>query len=131
ESEWLVERRHREDVERVEGRGLFGAGRTLDVDDPLVRVARELVEEARVKPGDTNEDEARLGMPPPDELGRVEKMDVTLVPLLASDVEDERRVIGNAVGRAEREPVVRARRVRAHAGRHDPRRVDPVLGEPT
>src|SRR5438132_739635 len=129
DAEGLVQRRHREDVARVEGRRLFGAARALNVDDALVGVAREFIKEARVKPGNPDEHEPRVRMAPPDEFGGVEHVDVTLVPLLAPDVEDERSVRWNPVRHAERESVPRAQRIRAHARRDDPGRVDALARE--
>ena len=108
DAECLVKRRHREDVARVQRGGFLGAGRALDVDDPLVGVSRELVEEARVKPGDTDEDEARIRVPPPHQLRRVQQVDIALVALLASDVQDERCVARDPVRRTKLRTVVRA-----------------------
>src|SRR5438093_640095 len=111
-------------------RARLGAARALDVDDALVGVARELVEEARVEAGDADEDEPRLGLRPPHDLGRVEKVDVALVPLLAADVEDERRVRGYPVCGAEGLAVGRAGGVRAHPRPDEARRIHAARREP-
>src|SRR2546421_355813 len=92
DAEGLVQGRHGEDIAGVQRGGFFAAAGALDVDDALVGVSRELVEKARVKTRDTDEHEARVRMPSPHQLGRIEQMDVPLVALLASDVEDQRGV---------------------------------------
>src|SRR5437879_4715919 len=51
DAEGLVHRGHREDVGCVKRGGFLGPAGSLDVDDALVSVARELVDEAGVKPG--------------------------------------------------------------------------------
>src|SRR5437899_7211489 len=98
DAEGLVHRGHREDVACVKGGGFLGPASSLDVDDALVSVARELVDEAGVKPGDTDEYETGVGVPPPDHLRGIEEVDVSLVPLLASDLDEEQCVRRNAVG---------------------------------
>src|SRR5207244_1746274 len=102
----------------------LGRRGALDVDDTLVRVARELVEEARVEARDPDKHEARVGMTPQDALRRVEHVDVPLVALLPADVEHERCALGDPVRRPERAPAARASRVRSHTRRDDARRLD-------
>ena len=119
-AEGLVHRGHREDVGCVERGGFLGPAGSLDVDDALVRVAGELVDEARVKTGDTDEHETGVGVPPPHQLRGIEEVDVSLVALLTSDVEDERSVRRNAVRGSEGETIMRTHRVGPHPCRDDP-----------
>ena len=130
EAEGLVPRRHREERAGLERRILVGGRRAFEVDDPLVRVPAEVVEERRVEAGEADEHETRVRMRVPHRLGRVEQLDVALVPLLAADVEDDRRVRRDPVPGAEARGVAGERRVRSHPGRHDPRRLDRVRGVP-
>src|SRR5207245_8813085 len=95
--EGFMQRRHREDVARIERGGLLAPACALDVDDALVVVTRELVDDARIEPGDADEHEARLRMTPPDEFRGIEEVDVPLVALLATDIENEGRARGYAV----------------------------------
>src|SRR6266566_1320228 len=130
DAEGLVQRGHREDIACVQRGGFLESACSLDVDDALVRVASELVDEARVKTGDTDEYETGVGVPPPDHLRGIEEVDVSLVPLLASDIEDERSARRNAVRGSEGETIVRTHRVRPHARRDDPLRVESLAREP-
>src|SRR5712692_9833934 len=128
--ERLVRGRHRVHVTRVERRRLLRGTGTSDLDDALVGVSRELVDHRSVEAGHSDEDEARLVVALPHELGGVEQMDVALVALATSHIEDHRRSGRNAMTRAKRGTIVRAHSVRAHARRDHAIRVDALLSEP-
>src|SRR5687767_3612786 len=130
EPERLVLRRHGEEVTGVERSALLLAARALDVDDPVVGVADEVVDERRVEARDADEDVARLGVLRPHQLRRIQELDVALVSLLASDIEDDRCVVRDAAPPPPRLPVAGADGVRSHAGRHDPCGLDPVADVP-
>src|SRR5438093_6278358 len=97
DAEALVDRGHGEGVACVERRALELDRGVLEVEDALVAVAREVVDERRIPALDADEHEAGLREVPPHELGRVEKLDVALVPLLAADEEHHRRILRNVV----------------------------------
>jgi len=96
------------------------------MDDAFVGIALEVVEEGRVEAGESDEHEPGVRMCVPDRLGRIEELDIALVALFPSDVEDDRRVSRDPVTPAESGGVPAERGVRSHARRHDAVGVDPV-----